>query len=580
MAGNGFDYDVIVIGSGFGGSVAAMRAVEKGYRTAVLEAGKRWRDEDLPKTSWNVRKFMWQPELELFGIQRMRYLDDVIVLSGAGVGGGSLVYANTLYYPHDKFFEAPTWSSITDWKAETAPYYDQAQRMFGVMPSPYMDTDGDRIVKSVARDMQRPYVRAPLGIYFGTPGVEAEDPYFGGAGPARRGCISCGACMIGCAHGAKNKLTTNYLHLAEARGAEIKELHEVHELKPLEDGGFEVVARHPGLIGRAERHHRYTAEQVVVSAHAFGTAQLLMHMKHRGDLDRLSDELGKRARTNSEALISVQRSERDFKADPERHHIVPGTSAVTAAIQADDESTMGPVYYNAGSDAMAFLYTAQSEGGDHPMKAWLHELVHHPGATLSIDNGRDWAQRGFNMLCMRDHDDWLDLYWEHDMLRSKPGSDKPPPPILEIANDVAARVAEKLGGRPAQTWFAVADRATSSHFIGGMTMAESPDKGVIDPYQRAFGYPGLHIMDGSVIAANPGVNPSLTISALAERAMAFWPHKGEDDPRPPLGSGYERIEPVLPRHPIVPAGAPAEYRLDATEVSDLTEVWDPREVAR
>ena len=571
----GFDYDVIVIGSGFGGGVAAMRAAEKGYKTAVLEAGKRWSDEDLPKTSWNVKKFMWQPEMELFGIQRMRYLDDVIVLSGAAVGGGSLVYANTLYYPHEKFFNAPTWSYITDWKAETAPYYDQAQRMFGVMPSPYMDTDGDRIVKSVARDMERPYIRAPLGIYFGTPGVEVADPYFGGEGPTRTGCISCGGCMIGCAHNAKNKISANYLYLAEKRGAEVKELHEVHELKPLDDGGFEVVARHPGTIGRVGRRHRYTAEQVIVSAHAFGTAQLLMHMKHRGDLDKLSDELGKRARTNSEALISVQRSEDDFKADPERHHIVPGTSAVTACIQADAESTMGPVYYNVGSDAMAFLYTAQTEGGEHPMKAWLHELVRHPGKTLSIDNAKQWSERGFNMLCMRDHDDWLDLYWEHDMLRSKPGSDKPPPPILEVANDVAARVAEKLGGRAAQTWFAVADRATSSHFVGGMTIADGPEKGVVDPYHRAFGYPGLHIMDGSNIPANPGVNPSLSISALAERAMSFWPNNGDQDPRPPLGSGYDRIPPMMPHKPIVPNGAPAEYRLDATDVSDLTKIWDP-----
>lgn len=572
-----FDYDVIVIGSGFGGSVAAMRAVEKGYKTAVLEAGKRWTDEDLPRTSWDIPKFAWQPEVELYGIQRVRYLDDVIVLGGAGVGGGSLVYGNTLYLPHDKFFNAPTWSYITDWKDETGPYYELAQRMFGVMPSPYMDTDGDRIVKKVAREMKRPYVRAPLGIYFGTPGVEAEDPYFGGVGPRRRGCISCGACMIGCPHNAKNKLTVNYLHLAEARGAEVKELHEVHELTPLGDGGFEVVARHPGLLGRMEAHHHYRAEQVIVSAHAFGTAQLLMHMKHRGDLDRLSDEIGKRARTNSEALISVQRPEGDFKSDPERHHIVPGTSAVTAAVAADEESTMGPVYYNAGSDSMALLYTAQTEGGEHPMKAWLKHLVHHPGKTLSIDNASDWAQRGFNMLCMRDHDDWLDLYWEHDMLRSKPGSAGAPPPILEVANEVAAKVAAELGGRPAQTWFAVADHATSSHFVGGMTIGDSPDKGVVDPYHRAFGYEGLHIMDGSNIPANPGVNPSLSISALAERAMSFWPNKGDEDPRPPLGSGYDRISPVMPRAPIVPAGSPAEYRLDASELSDLTETWNPPE---
>lgn len=570
MASNKFDYDVIVVGSGFGGSVAAMRAAEKGYRVGVMEAGKRWTDEHLPKTSWDVRKFAWQPEMELYGIQRFRYLDDVIVLSGSGVGGGSLVYANTLYYPHDKFFNAPGWSYITDWKEETIPYYDLTQRMFGVMPSPYLDTDGDRIVKSVAKDMQRPYVRAPLGIYFGTPGVEADDPYFGGVGPRRRGCISCGNCMIGCPHNAKNKLTTNYLYLAEQRGAVIHELHEVHELKPLEDGGYEVVARHPGTIGRLRKHHHYTAEQVVISAHAYGTAQLLFKMKHNGHLPNLSSELGKRARTNSEALISVQRAEGDFKQDPEKVHLVPGTSSVTAAIQADEESTMGPVYYGAGSDSMAFLYTAQTEDHKRPIHAFVEELIHHPEKTLSIDDARNWAERGFNMLCMRDHDDWLDLYWKDDMLRSKPGSSGAPPAILDIANEVAARVAEKLGGKPAQTWFAVANRATSSHFIGGMTIADNAEKGVIDAYQRVFGHPGLHIMDGSVIPANPGVNPSLSISALAERAMSFWPNKGEEDPRPPLGSGYDRIKPVMPHNPIVPKGAPAEYRLDATHVDDLT----------
>jgi cholesterol oxidase len=575
-----FDPDVIVIGSGFGGSVAALRAVEKGYSVAVLEAGKRWRDQDLPKTSWDVAKFAWQPEFELLGIQRVRYLDDVIVLSGAGVGGGSLVYANTLYYPHDKFFQASTWSYITDWKAETAPYYDLAQRMLGVMPSPYMDTDGDRIVKSVARDMQRPYVRAPLGIYFGTPGVEVEDPYFGGEGPSRTGCISCGACMIGCPHNAKNKLTANYLYLAEQRGAVIRELNYVDSLKPLEGGGYEVHARHPGLGGHVRRkadRFRYTAEHVVVSAHAYGTAHLLLEMQHEGHLDKLADTAGKVARTNSEALISVQRAEGDFKKHPEQHHFMPGTSAVTAAIQADEESTMGPVYYNVGSDAMALLYTAQTDDpGEHPFHAWLKELVRHPGKTLSIDNGRHWSERGFNMLCMRDHDDWLDLYWD-GRLRSKPGSEGAPPAILEVANEVAARVAEKMGGRPAQTWFAVADRATSSHFIGGMIMGDTPDQGPIDPYQRVFGHPGLHVMDGSVIPANPGVNPSLSIVALAERAMSFWPNKGDGDTRPPLGSGYEQIAPVMPRTPVVPSGAPAEYRLDATEVSDLTITWDPRQ---
>lgn len=569
MTNGAFDYDVIVVGSGFGGSVAAMRAQEKGYRTLVLEAGKRWTDDQLPKSSWDLPKFVWQPEMQLFGLQRIRYLDDVIVLSGAALGGGSYVYANTLYTPPQKFFDAPTWSYITDWADELAPYYDQANRMFGVQVSPYADTDGDRLVRSVAADMGRPYVRAPLGIYFGSPGVEVDDPYFGGVGPRRTGCVSTADCMIGCPYGAKNKLTVNYLYLAEHRGAEIKELNEVHEIVALPDGGYEVHARHPGLIGRVERHHRYTAEQVVVAAHAYGTAQILFRMRHDGKLPNLSDQLGKRARTNSEALISVQRSEHDFKNDPERFHFVPGTSSVTAAIKADEESTMGPVYYGAGSNAMSLAYTAQTKS-EHEFRGWLAEFVKHPLHTLSVDDARNWSERGFNMLCMRDHDDWLDLYMTEGILRSKPGSEGAPPTFIGVANDVAERIAEKLGGRPAQTWFAVGNRAMSSHFVGGMTIGDSADKGVVDPYQRAFGHPGLHIMDGSVIAANPGVNPSHTIVALAERAMSFWPNKGEEDHRPPLGSGYDRVSAVMPHDPIVPAGAPAEYRIEPTTLEAVT----------
>lgn len=556
-----FDYDVIVIGSGFGGSVAAMRAVEKGYSVAVLEAGKRWQDKDLPKTSWNLPKFSWMPDIELFGIQRIRYLDDVIVLSGAGVGGGSLVYANTLYVPQQKFFDYPTWAHITDWADEMAPYYDLCNRIFGVQKSPYGETDSDRIMRAVARDMDRPYLRAPVGIYFGTPDVEADDPYFGGVGPSRKGCISCNDCMIGCPNNAKNKLTVNYLYLAERFGAEVKELHEVHELKPLPDGGFEVSARHPGVGVR--RHHRYTAEQVIVAAHAFGTSQLLLAMQHEGHLANLSTEAGKRARTNSEALVSAQRPEGDYKDHPYRHHITPGSSSVTAALQIDPEATIGPVRYGVGSNAMSLLYTAQPDGDDeNAFHAWLKHAVTHPKQTASIDWGHDWSERGFNLLCMRDHDDWLDLSWTGHRLKSKPGSDTAPPAIVEAAVDVGRRVAEKLGGESAQTWFTVAGRSTSAHFIGGMTIGEDAEHGAVDPYQRAFGYPGLHIMDGSVINANPGVNPSHTIAALAERAMSFWPNKGEPDTRPPLGSGYERLEAVMPHQPLVPAGAPGELRLD------------------
>src|SRR5215470_3018306 len=243
----GFDYDVVIIGSGFGGSAAA-----KGYRVAVMEAGRRWKDEEIPKTQWDLPKFLWQPEAELYGIQRIEYLDDVLILSGAGVGGGSHVYANTLYVPPKKFFDASGWSGITDWADELAPCIDQARRMLGVVRYPYMPTDVDRALRDVATEMGRgeTFNKAPVGVYFGSPGVEAEDPYFGGVGPRRTGCISCGKCNIGCGHNAKNKLTTNYLYLAEKLGAQVHALHEVHDLVALDGGGFEVHTRHPGWAQR------------------------------------------------------------------------------------------------------------------------------------------------------------------------------------------------------------------------------------------------------------------------------------------------------------------------------------------
>ena len=290
-----FDYDVVIIGSGFGGSVAALRAAEKGYRVGIMESGRRWKDADIPKTNWNLPSFLWLPAAEMYGMQRLEYLDDVLVLCGAGVGGGSHIYGNTLYVPPKQFFDAPGWAGITDWADELAPCLDQASRMLGVVRYPYMPTDVDRHMQQVAIEMGngKSFNKAPVGVYFGSPGIEADDPYFGGVGPRRTGCIGCGNCSIGCGHNAKNKLTTNYLYLAEKLGVEIHELHEVHELVPLEGGGFEVHARHPGWAQRAAHLHRhtYTAEQVIVAAHAYGSAKLLLHMQHKGRLPGLSSEL-------------------------------------------------------------------------------------------------------------------------------------------------------------------------------------------------------------------------------------------------------------------------------------------------
>jgi len=567
-----FDYDVVIIGSGFGGSVAALRAAEKGYRVGVMEAGRRWKDADIPKTQWNLPHFLWFPAAELYGIQRIEYLDDVLILSGAGVGGGSHVYANTLYVPPKKFFDAPGWAGITDWADELAPCIDQARRMLGVVRYPYMPTDVDRAIQQVAIEIGRAesFNKAPVGVYFGSPGVEAEDPYFGGVGPRRIGCISCGNCNIGCGHNAKNKLTTNYLYLAEKLGVEIHELHEIYDLVPLDGGGFQVHARHPGWAQRAAHlhHHTYTAEEVIVTAHAYGSSKLLLHMQHKGRLTGLSGELGKRARTNSEQLLYVTRTHGEWTRDPEKIHITPGSVTITSGVWPDAVTSVEPTFWGSGSDVFALLGTYHQHGAQsHPFASWLKELVEHPAEVLAISDPRHWAQRSFVALCMQTTDTSIDLHWHDGLLRSRP-SGTPPSVHIPVVEDFVDRLAKKLGSGEGALLTEVINRNASAHFVGGIPIGDSREHGAVDPYLRLFGQPGLHVMDGSVMPANPGVNPSLMITSLAERAMSLWPNKGEADTRPPLGSGYERIAPVMPRRPIVPVGAPGELRLDARK-SDI-----------
>jgi cholesterol oxidase len=484
------------------------------------------------------------------------------------VGGGSHVYANTLYVPPKQFFDAPEWAGITGWADELAPCIDQATRMLGVVRYPYMPTDVDRHMQQVAIEMGRGHTfnKAPVGVYFGSPGVEVDDPYFGGVGPRRTGCISCGNCNIGCGHNAKNKLTTNYLYLAEKLGVQIHELHEVYELAPLEGGGFEVHTRHPGWAERtAHLHHRtYTAEQVIVAAHAYGSSKLLLHMQHSGRLPGLSSQLGQRARTNSEQLLAITRTHGQWAADPEKVHITPGSVAITSGVWPDAATSVEPTIWGVGSDVFAFLLTYHQHGEQkHPTLSWLKQLVEHPTRVLGFDDARHWSERTVIMLCMQTTDTSIELYWQDGLLRSRHGSGTPPPVHIPIAEDFVDRVAKRMDAGEGALLFEVINRNASAHFIGGIPIGESSGRGAVDPYQRVFGQPGLHVMDGSVMPANPGVNPSLMITALAERAMSLWPNKGDADARPPLGSGYERVRPVMPNRPIVPAGAPGELRLDA-----------------
>ncbi|HEV3389865.1 MAG TPA: GMC family oxidoreductase [Solirubrobacteraceae bacterium] len=565
----GFDYDVVIIGSGFGGSVAALRAAEKGYRVGVMESGRRWADEDIPKTQWDLAHFVWFPAAELYGVQRIEYLDDVLVLSGAGVGGGSHVYASTMYVPPKQFFDAKEWAGITDWAGELAPYFDQAARMFGVVRYPYMPTDVDRAIKQVANDIGRgeTHNKAPLAVYFGTPGAEADDPYFGGVGPRRTGCISCGNCNNGCGHNAKNKLTTNYLYLAEKLGARVHDMNEVFDLVPLEGGGFEVHTRHPGWAQRAGHLDRntYTAEQVIVAAHAYGSAKLLHHMQHKGRLTGLSSELGKRARTNSEQLLYITRTHAEWERDRERIHIMPGSVTITSGTWPDPVTSIEPTYWGLGSNVFAFLGTYHQHGEQkHSFESWLKEILTHPSEEILPADPRRWSERSFVALCSQTTDTSIELYWHDGLLHSKP-SGTPPSVHVPAIEDFVDRVARKLGAHEAALATEVINRNASAHFVGGIPIGESSETGAVDPYLRMFGQPGLHVMDGSVMPANPGVNPSLSITALVERAISLWPNKGDEDTRPPLGSGYERIDPVRPHRPVVPAGAPGELRLDATK---------------
>ncbi|WP_420094309.1 GMC oxidoreductase [Mycolicibacter longobardus] len=432
-----------------------------------------------------------------------------------------------------------------------------------------MPTDVDRHMRKVATDMGmgQTFNRAPVGVYFGQPGVEADDPYFGGAGPRRTGCVNCGDCMIGGGRNSKNKLTVNYLYLAEKLGAQIHELSEVYERTPLDAGGFEVRTRHPGWAQRAVHlhHHHYTADQVIVAAHAYGTAKLLLHMQADGKLTGMSSELGQRARTNSEQLLNVIRPHGEWREHPEQIHITPGSVSITSGVWPDAQTSIEPVYYGPGSNIMAFLFTYHQHGEQqHPTREWFKKMISDPAEVFSANDIRHWSERMAVLLCMQAGDTSIELYWKHGMLRSRKSGGTPPPPVhIPVVEEFASRLAADMDSRQNALLFEVVNRTASAHFIGGVPIGDSPDSGAVDPYQRVFGHPGLHVMDGSVMPANPGVNPSLMITAMAERAMSLWPNKGEPDTRPPLGSGYQRIAAVVPHRPVVPAGAPAELRLDA-----------------
>jgi cholesterol oxidase len=551
------DYDVVVIGSGFGGSVAALRAAEKGYRVGVIEAGRRFTNDTLPETSWDLKDFLWAPAIGWMGIQKITPLTDVVCLSGAGVGGGSLVYANTLYTPLDDFFADKQWAHITDWKSELAPYYDQASRMLGVVENP-TETAADVEMRAVAEEMGvgDTYHHTPVGVFFGAAGKTVDDPYFGGAGPRRTGCIECGNCMIGCRFNAKNRLDLNYLHLAESLGAVIHPETTVSAVRPLSGGGYAVDTHHST---RRRNRRTFTADQVVFAAGTLGTQKLLHRMRDEGILPKVSPRLGELTRTNSESILGAR--SRDKFADYSKG------VAITSSFHPDPQTHIEPVRYGKGSNSMGLLQSVLTDGGDDGPR-WrkaLKEIRRSPRDVAKLMWLKGWSEQTIIVLVMQSLDNSLTVSRKRgrfrDKLVSRHGEGEPNPTWIPKGNEVARRLANRINGIPGGAAGDLANVPMTAHIIGGAPIGLTATDGVVDPWQRLHGYDGLHVTDGAAVTANLGVNPSLTITAQAERAMAFWPNKGEPDSRPALGSPYLALEPVMPAHPAVPDSAPAALRL-------------------
>jgi cholesterol oxidase len=563
MTAENLDYDVAIVGSGFGGSIAALRLVEKGYRVLAIEAGRRYADHEFAKTSFDLKKFLFFPRLGLRGIQRIDFLKNVMVMSGAGVGGGSLVYANTLYRPPAEFFTTGSWAGIADWQKTLSPYFDQAERMLGVEVNPFF-SPSDAALKAVAERMGRgdTFRMTPLGVHFGEAGKTVEDPYFGGVGPARTGCTNCGECMTGCRHGAKNTLVKNYLYLAEQAGAQVVAETTVADIRELAQGGFELSVR-GSSAWRGSGQRSIRAGQVIVAAGALGTAKLLQKVRAAGNLQGLSDQLGHLSRTNSESLLGVvaRGSDIDYSQG----------SAITSSIFPSPDTHIEPVRYGKGSNFMALLQSviASGKAGQSPnVLRLLWATITNLHRLPKFYNLRDWSERAIILLVMQARDNSLVTKLKGGLfgrrLTSVQGHGEKNPAWVPAGHEVARELAKDINGTAGAVVTEPFGIPMTAHFLGGCVIGADASTGVVDPYLRAFGVSGLHILDGSTLSANPGVNPSLAIAAQAEWAMAHWPNKGGSDPRPGLGEKFALVQPVPPLKPVVPKTASGALRLPLT----------------
>ncbi len=527
-----FDYDWVIVGSGFGGSVSALRLAEKGYKVAVLEAGKRWQQQEFPRTNWSIRKFLWLPQALCHGIFRMTLLRDVLVLSGAGVGGGSLVYANTLLEPPVEAFQATGWPPDHDWQEVLGPHFETAKKMLGVAPVP-KDFAADELLLRSAEHIGcgETYRRTDVGVFFGEPGKTVPDPFFGGEGPDRTGCVFCGGCMVGCRYGAKNTLDKNYLWLAERKGVSVVPETLVELIRPLATGGYELETRSSTRVFGA-RKDTYRARRVVVSAGVLGTVKLLLHCKEAGILPNISDRIGMRVRTNSEAIIAstARTSEVEYSEGV----------AIGSGVHLDEHTHVEAVRYSRGSDVLSFLGTLLTDGGAGMPRVlrWIGQILAHPVDFLRTLSPFGWAHRTVILLVMQTVDNSMSLglgrRWFSPLRKTlssfRAKGQKRIPTYIKVANDFSRVVAKLQNGYPSSAINEVIlDVPTTAHILGGCNMGLGPDDGVISSGNEVFGYSGLYVIDGSMIPANLGVNPSLTITAMAEHAMAQIAPKVQSD---------------------------------------------------